>query len=81
MTSNIYLAATAGAKLIGAGLATVGVVGAGAGIGIVFAGLLIANARNPQKEERLFQLSLLGFALCEAMGLLAIMMAFLILYN
>jgi len=29
----------------------------------------------------MFQITLLGFALCEAMGLLAIMMAFLILYS
>jgi len=40
--------------------------------------LIQAVARNPQKEARLFQFTLLGFALCEAMGLLAIMMAFLL---
>lgn len=57
------------------------VVGAGAGIGIVFAGLVLAVSRNPYKEARLIQLALLGFALAEAMGLLAIMMAFLILYS
>ena len=68
-------------KLIGAGLATIGVVGAGAGIGIVFAGFLLALSRNPAKEGRLMQFVLLGFALTEAMGLLAIMMAFLILYS
>jgi F-type H+-transporting ATPase subunit c len=79
--STFYLAITVGAKSIGAGLATIGVVGAGAGIGIVFCGLLIAVSRNPQKEARLVQLTLLGFALAEAMGLLAIMMAFLILYS
>jgi len=47
----------------------------------VFAGLLIAIARNPGKEARLMQIVLLGFALTEAMGLLAIMVAFLILYS
>jgi len=72
---------TSSAKTIGAGLATIGVVGAGAGIGIVFAGLLVAISRNPAKEARLIQITLLGFALAEAMGLLAIMMAFLILYS
>lgn len=50
--STFYLAITVGAKSIGAGLATIGVVGAGAGIGIVFCGLLIAVSRNPQKEAR-----------------------------
>jgi F-type H+-transporting ATPase subunit c len=76
-----FVTLTTAAKAIGAGLATIGVVGAGAGIGIVFSGLLIALSRNPSREARLFQLTLLGFALCEAMGLLAIMMAFLILYS
>ena len=80
MKSIFFITLTTAAKSIGAGLATIGVVGAGAGIGIVFAGLLLAISRNPAKEPRLFQLTLLGFALCEAMGLLAIMMAFLILY-
>jgi F-type H+-transporting ATPase subunit c len=61
-------------------ISNIGVVGAGAGIGIVFAGLVLAVSRNPGKEARLIQLTLLGFALAEAMGLLAIMMAFLILY-
>jgi F0F1-type ATP synthase membrane subunit c/vacuolar-type H+-ATPase subunit K len=37
MKSLFYLTLTSSAKLIGAGLATIGVVGAGAGIGIVFA--------------------------------------------
>lgn len=69
------------AKFIGAGLATTGVIGAGVGIGLVFGNLLTAISRNPVKEPRLMQLVLLGFALTEAMGLLAIMMAFLILYS
>jgi len=81
MKALFFVSLTTAAKSIGAGLATIGVVGAGAGIGIVFAGLLISSARNPLREARLFQLTLLGFALCEAMGLLAIMMAFLILYS
>jgi len=81
MEQVFFVSMTQAAKYIGAGLATVGVVGAGAGIGIVFAGLLLALSRNPAKEARLMQIVLLGFALTEAMGLLAIMMAFLILYS
>jgi len=68
-------------KLIGAGLATIGLAGAGAGIGIVFAGFLNALARNPFLKDELFRYAILGFALTESMGLLAIMMAFLILYG
>jgi F-type H+-transporting ATPase subunit c len=81
MKSVFFIALTTSAKSIGAGLATIGVVGAGAGIGIVFGALVMAVGRNPGKEARLIQLTLLGFALAEAMGLLAIMMAFLILYS
>jgi F-type H+-transporting ATPase subunit c len=81
MNSIFYLTLTTTGKYIGAGLATIGVTGAGAGIGIVFGALVLAASRNPGKEQRLIQLTLIGFALAEAMGLLAIMMAFLILYS
>lgn len=81
MNTIFYLALTSSAKFIGAGLATIGVVGAGIGIGLVFSSLVASVSRNPFKENRLIQLTLLGFALTEAMGLLAIMMAFLILYS
>lgn len=69
-----------GCKMIGAGLATIGLVGAGVGVGIVFGSLLDALARNPQNEKTLFSYTILGFALTEAVGLLALMMAFLILF-
>ncbi len=81
MNTILFLTFTTAAKSIGAGLATIGVTGAGAGIGIVFAGLLQAYSRNPGREGNLRQMAFLGFALTEAMGLLAIMMAFLILYS
>jgi F-type H+-transporting ATPase subunit c len=68
------------AKLIGAGLATVGLAGAGVGVGTVFAALVTATARNPSLKQQLFGYAILGFALTEAVGLFALMMAFLILY-
>jgi hypothetical protein len=37
MNTVYFLSLTTSAKFIGAGLATIGVVGAGAGIGVVFA--------------------------------------------
>jgi F-type H+-transporting ATPase subunit c len=55
-------------------------VGAGAGVGIVFGALLLAIARNPFLREELFKYAILGFALTEAVGLLGLMMAFLILF-
>ena len=67
-------------KSIGAGFATTGVAGAGVGIGLVFAALIIAYSRNPSLENKLFSYAILGFALTEAIALFALMMAFLILF-
>ena len=69
-----------GSKMIGSGLATIGLVGAGVGVGIVFGLLLVSSSRNPQIEKTLFSYAILGSALTEAVGLLALMMAFLILF-
>ena len=68
------------AKFIGAGAATVGVAGSGAGIGSVFGSLIIGYARNPSLKQQLFSYAILGFALSEAMGLFCLMMAFLLLF-
>ncbi|XP_003741721.1 ATP synthase lipid-binding protein, mitochondrial [Galendromus occidentalis] len=68
------------AKYIGAGAATVGVAGSGAGIGSVFGSLIIGYARNPSLKQQLFSYAILGFALSEAMGLFCLMMAFLLLF-
>jgi len=68
------------AKFIGAGAATVGVAGSGAGIGNVFGSLIIGYARNPSLKQQLFSYAILGFALSEAMGLFCLMVAFLILF-
>ena len=67
-------------KLIGAGLATIGLVGAAIGIGLIFAAYLNGVARNPSLKGELFNITILGFALCEAMGLFALMMALMLLY-
>jgi F-type H+-transporting ATPase subunit c len=68
-------------KHCAAGLATIGLVGAGVGVGIVFGSFLIAYSRNPGLRKELFQFALIGFALTEAVGLLALMMAFLLLFG
>ena len=67
-------------KMIGSGLATIGLVGAGVGVGVVFGSLLLSLSRNPQLEKQLFSYAVLGFALTEAVGLSALMMAFSILF-
>lgn len=67
-------------KLIGAGLAAIGVAGAGVGIGTVFGALVLGVSRNPSLKGELQQLAFLGFALSEATALFALMIAFLILF-
>lgn len=69
-----------GAKLIGAGLATISLAGAGAGIGTVFSGLMGGVSRNPSLIDQLFVYGILGFALTEAIALFGLMMSFLILF-
>jgi F-type H+-transporting ATPase subunit c len=69
------------AKYIASGLATCGLIGAGVGIGVVFSGLISGTARNPSIRPQLFTYAILGFALSEATGLFALIIAFLLLYS
>ena len=57
------------AKIIGTGLATTGLIGAGVGIGVVFGALILGVARNPSLRGQLFSYAILGFAFAEATGL------------
>jgi F-type H+-transporting ATPase subunit c len=60
------------AKMIGAGAATIGLAGTGAGIGTVFGAFIIGISRNPSLQQELFKYCILGFALSEAMALFAL---------
>lgn len=71
----------AAAKYIGAGVATLGLIGAGIGVGTVFSALIQGVSRNPSVKGQLFTYAILGFALSEATGLFALMMSFLLLYS
>ncbi|KAK0418021.1 hypothetical protein QR680_013330 [Steinernema hermaphroditum] len=79
-TSAVRADIDSAAKYIGAGAATVGVAGSGAGIGNVFGALVIGYARNPSLKQQLFSYAILGFALSEAMGLFCLTMGFMILF-
>ncbi|KAM4859685.1 ATP synthase F(0) complex subunit C1, mitochondrial-like [Thomomys bottae] len=68
------------AKFIGAGAATVGVAGSGAGIGTVFGSLIIGYARNLSLKQQPFSCAILGFALSEAMRLFCLVVTLLILF-
>jgi F-type H+-transporting ATPase subunit c len=68
------------AKYIGAGLAMTGLIGAGAGLGILFGNYLNASIRNPSAAagERVWLF--LGMALAESMGIFGLVMGFVILF-
>jgi F0F1-type ATP synthase membrane subunit c/vacuolar-type H+-ATPase subunit K len=67
-------------KYIGAGIATLGMLGAALGVGMIFAAALNGIARNPAKEGSIKGFALLGMALAEFMGLLAFVIAAMILF-
>jgi F0F1-type ATP synthase membrane subunit c/vacuolar-type H+-ATPase subunit K len=66
------------AKMIGAGIACIALVGAGIGIGNVFSALITGLARNPSANVTTY--AFLGFALAEATGLFGLAVAFIILF-
>lgn len=68
-------------KLIGAGLATISIIGAGIGIGIVFGCLILGVSNNPNVIKEMFGYAILGFALTESIALFGLMMSFLLLYG
>ena len=69
------------AKHIGAGLAMVGLVGAGIGLGILFGNYLQAAMRNPAAAAGERPMLFLGMALTETMGLFAFVMGIIIFYT
>jgi F-type H+-transporting ATPase subunit c len=68
------------AKLIGAGIACIALVGAGLGIGNIFGNYLAGALRNPSAAPGQFPNLLLGFALAEATGLFGLLVALIILF-
>lgn len=67
-------------KLIGAGLSSIGLMGASVGLGVLFGCYLISLSRNPGLSSVLFSNLVLGFALIEAMALFSLLMSFMILF-
>ena len=76
--STFYIVFVAAAKFIGAGVAVSGVIGAGIGIGVIFAGYMLAYARNPYLQNALIKIFVFRICVKIGNGFLAIMMAFLI---
>jgi F-type H+-transporting ATPase subunit c len=70
----------ASAQVIGAGLASIGVGAAAAGVGYVFGSFLQGALRNPSAAGGQTATMYIGFAAAELLGLMAFAVAMLILY-
>lgn len=70
----------AAAQVIGAGLAAIGVGAAAIGVGNVWGPFLQSAVRNPAASDGQFTRVLIGFALAELLGLIAFVVAMIILY-
>ena len=68
----------AAAKYIGAGLATLGMIGAGIGVGNIFGNFLSGALRNPSAAASQIGNLFVGAALAEALGILSFVLGFLI---
>lgn len=66
------------ASLIGSGIAAVGVVGPGIGIGVAGSRALEGMARQPEMATRLLVNAIIIAALMEALGLLAFVIAIML---
>ncbi|MCH8155045.1 MAG: F0F1 ATP synthase subunit C [Proteobacteria bacterium] len=68
------------AKMIGAGLAVIGLGGVGVGMGNVFSSMISSGARNPSAIPEVQTFMWIGFALVEALALYALLIALLLLF-
>lgn len=69
------------AKLIAAGLAIMGVIGGGVGIGILFGQYVSAGIRNPAAAPKMFVNVMIGVALSEATAIFALFISLVLLFG
>jgi len=68
------------AKYIGAGIACIGMGGAGIGVGTIFGSFLQGALRNPAEAPNQFGNLIFGFAVTEALGIFSLLIALLLLF-
>ena len=68
------------AKLIGAGIACIGMGGAGVGVGVIFGNYLAGALRNPAAAASQFSNLIFGFAVTEALGIFSFLVALILLF-
>ena len=67
-------------KLLGAGIAMIGSLGAGIGLGLIFSSWISALARNPAAEGKFRQVGVFGFAVTELVLLMCFVIAILLMF-
>jgi F-type H+-transporting ATPase subunit c len=72
---------TEAAQNIGAGLATLGMIGAGIGVGNIFGNFLNGALRNPSAAASQIGNLFVGAALAEALGILAFVLGILLKFG
>lgn len=70
-----------GLKYVGVGLMAFGMLGAAIGVGNIFAAMLNGIARNPAAEPKLAKYVYVGAGLAEAMGLFAMVIGLLLIFQ
>lgn len=80
MEGNVIEAARILGKLLGAGFATMGMIGAGLGIGVLVNGAVQAMGRNPDASGNIQVNMILGIAFAEAVAIYSLVVALLILF-
>ncbi|MBB4285675.1 MULTISPECIES: ATP synthase subunit C family protein [Rhodospirillaceae] len=69
------------AKMIGAGLAAIGMIGSGIGVGNIWANLIATVGRNPAAKSNVELYGWIGFAVTEAIALFALVVALIVLFS
>lgn len=68
------------AKYIGAGIACLGMAGAGLGLGQIFGSYLSGALRNPSAAPGQFANLIFGFAVTEALGIFSFAVALILMF-
>ena len=74
-------AGSRGYAYVGAGLACLGMGGAGIGLGHIFGNYLSGALRNPSAADGQFGRLIFGFAVTEALGIFSLLVALLLLFT
>ena len=71
---------TEGLRYVGAGLATLGMIGAAIGVGNIFGSFLDAAMRNPSAAPGQMANLFVGIAFAEALGIFSFLIALLLMF-